>query len=231
MTKLKHYPSEPNSEKSMGAFYILRSSHDSASSFLNLFEKERKGRGARGAPTDEEHDLLRAMLLFALSGLDSMIKQLVLDALPAIIDLDPGANELFKTFLERRLRRSADGVDCRFLASAVADPSPRLALVKELVIDLRSASLQSKDQLLKVAAHFNIASRDLTDDPEKLQRIFDARNQIAHEMDIDFTQPNRSRRPRRTRDMKDHVNEIFRISSVFLQIVDGKLQAASSEAR
>lgn len=223
MTKFKHYPDQPRASQAMSAFYILRSAHAAASSFLDLFEKERKRRKARGTPTDEEHDLLRATLLFASSGLDSMIKQLVLDVLPAVIDRDPGANELFKSFLERRFRRG-DGVNVKLLAAALAAPTPRIALVNELVTDLRSSSLQSKDQLLKVVAYFNIASHYVTDNPDRLQEIFDARNQIAHEMDIDFTQINRSRRPRRISDMKAYVNEIFRICSCILGIIDEKLQ-------
>ena len=222
MTKYKHYPDQPRASLAMSAFYILCGAHASASSFLDLFEKERKRRNARGTPTDEEHDLLRATLLFASSGLDSMIKQLVSDALPAIIDKDPGANEQFKSFLERRFRKG-DGVNLKFLAATIANPTPRIVLIDELVTDLCSSSLQSKDQLFKVVAHFNIASQRITDEPDRLQKIFDARNQIAHEMDIDFTQTNRSRRPRRIGDMKAYVNEIFRISSCVLGMIDQKL--------
>ena len=173
MTRFTHYPDQPRAAQAMSAFYILCIAHASASSFLDLFEKERKRRKAKGTPTDEEHDLLRATLLFASSGLDSMVKQLVLDALPTVIDRDRGANELFKSFLERRFRRG-DGVDLKLLAAAIAYRTPRLALINELVIDLRSSSLQSKDQLFKVLAHFNIASRDVTDNPDRLQEIFDA---------------------------------------------------------
>jgi hypothetical protein len=39
----------------------------------------------RGMSTDEEQDLLRAMLVTAAPGLDAMTKQLIRDALPKVV--------------------------------------------------------------------------------------------------------------------------------------------------
>jgi hypothetical protein len=41
----------------------------------------RERRATGGALTDAEQDLLRAMLVFAAAGLDSLLKQLIRDAL------------------------------------------------------------------------------------------------------------------------------------------------------
>lgn len=56
-------------------------------------------------PTDEEQDILRAMLIFSSAGLDSMVKQLIRDALPEIIRKSEGAFEMFKTHIERKMKR------------------------------------------------------------------------------------------------------------------------------
>ena len=218
----QHYPEKPRNAECQSAHLILCNAHDAASSFLDIFTSARKNRKAKGTPTDEEQDLLRAMLTFASAGLDSTVKQLVSDALPAIIDRDPGAGDMFVRFVERRLT-SGEGIDRRFLAGVLAHVEPRNRLLEELVEDLRSGSLQSRDQLLRTASFFNIPSHKISDNPQLLTDIFRARNQIVHEMDIDFEQSNRNRRPRAKSPMTSHTNELFRIGRVFLAEVDQKL--------
>jgi hypothetical protein len=132
---------------------------------------------------------------------------------------EKGAHELFREYIERKLKKGAE-TDIKYLASVLACPDPRQTMMNDLVQSLQANSLQSKDQLLKVASHFNIPSDKLSKDFSLLQKIFEARNQIAHEMDIDFTQTNRSRHSRRKEDMIAFTNEIFRISNFCLRQVD-----------
>jgi hypothetical protein len=221
-TLFNHYPNHPANALCDTSFVILCNTHDTASSFLETFNAVRANRHARGAPTDEEQDLLRAMFTFANSGLDSLVKQLTRDTLAAIIGSDAGANDMFKTFVERRIKRE-EGLDNRLIADVLCDENPRNKLITILIEDLTSQSLQSTDQLLRVGGYFNIPSNQLTQNPHNLSQIFTARNQIVHEMDIDFSQPNRSRRPRARQTMIDFTNEIFRVANTFLTIVDGKL--------
>jgi hypothetical protein len=222
-TLFKHYPGELKSGHCENAHFIICSAHDAASSFLDTFKTVRTTRKAKGTPTDEEQDLLRAMLLFATAGLDSMVKQLVTDALPNVIDNDLGATEMFKQYVERRLEKN-DRLDRRFLADIIADRNPRKRMLDQLVLDLTSKSLQSTDQLLKTAAFFNIPSAVLCNNPADLTRIFAARNQITHEMDVDFEQSNRSRRPRAKASMTTFTNEIFKTAAIFLAEVDRKVR-------
>lgn len=221
-TKFAHYPQKPNHERISNAYVILCNTHDASSSFLDIFETTRKRRNAKGASTDEEQDLLRAMLSFATSGLDSMIKQLIRDTLHFVIDKDEGATQRFRTYIEKKLM-TGDQTNSKLLAKVLADHHPRNSLIQELVTDLTSTSLQSKDELLKVASYFNIPSPELTTDFDFLSTIFEARNQIVHEMDIDFNQTNRKRRSRTRADMLEYTNEILRIAKIFLQKVDTKL--------
>lgn len=172
--------------------------------------------------TDEEQDLLRAMLAFASAGLDSMVKQLIRDALPLVVQVNEAATIMFKTFIERRIR-TPDGLDHKLLADVLGDKHPRSRLIQVLVDDLTSRSLQSTEEILKAAAAFDIKSSQISTDPRRLTDVFRVRNQIAHEMDVDFTLPNRSRRPRAKNVMVGHTNEIFAIAKNFLTKVDAKL--------
>jgi hypothetical protein len=107
VAKFKRRPSEPASDNVKPAFRILTAAFDTADSFIDIYDRFRKSRRASGAPTDEEQDLLRAMVVFAGAGLDSAVKQLASDGLLAATQRDLGANEQLKTFVQRRLGRSA----------------------------------------------------------------------------------------------------------------------------
>lgn len=218
----KYLPAQPKNDEVINSYYILSSIHDSSNSFYALFERVRKERKAIGTPTDEEQDLLRAMFLFASSGLDSMVKQLVLDALTEVIHCDEGAHSLFVAHLEKRLQRG-EAADYKILAKALSSTHPKICMIDDLVYSLRANSLQSKDQLLKVAAHFNIPSNALVSDFKLLEKIFEARNQIAHEMDVNLGQKNRSRRSRKKDDLWDYTQEILRICGVFIMEVDKRI--------
>jgi len=217
-----HYPDRPANDLCETSFVILCNTHDAATSFLETFNTIRTNRNARGAPTDEEMDLLRAMFTFASSGLDSLVKQLIRDTLPTIIEIDQGANEIFKNFVERRIKRE-DGFDSKLIADVLCNINPRRKLIDILISELTSQSLQSTDQLLRVGAFFNIPSHQLIQNRDNINQVFVARNQIVHEMDVDFSQPNRNRRPRARRILTNHTNVIFRLANSFLNIIDMKL--------
>ena len=218
-----YYPTEPASRSLQMAYNILINAHKAAGSFLSQFESIRKQRDAHGTPNDEEQDLLRAMLIFSSSGLDSMVKQLVKDTLGEVIEIKEGANERFVEWVERQMMRDED-IDSNLLVSSLLSESPRKLLVQELIKDLTASSLQSAEQLFTVASYFDIPTETFTNDIYGLKNIFHIRNQISHEMDIDFEQLNRSRRPRGRDNMIDNTNELFRVGKVFLESVENILQ-------
>lgn len=218
----QHYPTRPANNKCENAFIILSNAHDASSSLLDIFNTSRRNRNARGTPTDEEQDLLRSMLIFACAGLDSMVKQLVSDVLSSVIDFDDGASEMFKSYIERRIKKGQE-IDHRLLADVLGDIKPRERLIKSLIYDLTSQSLQSTEQLLRVGSFFNIPSNNICRDTNKLIQIFQARNEMVHELDVDFSQPSRSRRLRTRSRMIEFVNEIFNVAETFLRSVDSKL--------
>ncbi len=190
-----------------------------------------------GKPIAGADDLLRAMLLFACSGLDAVVKQLVQDALELILREDLGAQNEFRKFVERRIKRGpADDVDRLSVGSSVLDSKllaelmvsfdPRARLVGMLTRSLTSDSLQSRDQLLKVAAHFALSAPEVMDEPNVTKDAFDARNQIVHEMDVDLGSGN-ARRPRDYGIMIKWCDNILNISRRFIGAVEGKLPGAA----
>lgn len=215
-------PEKPTKTSLVSSFSILERSHDAADAFFLAFREIRRARSARGTPTDHDQDLLRAALIFATAGLDSLVKQLVRDTLRQVISRNKGARGQFTEYVQSRLRRT-DGIDIRFLAEAIAADRPTSHLQDALIAELTGSSLQSKDQLLRVAAYFAIQSEEITDDLRYLQEVFSARNQIAHEMDIQLGQSNRGRRQRRLKTMRGYSVTILETASAFYRAVEGRL--------
>ena len=204
-------PGEPRCER---AHKVICSAYASASSFAHIY-KDR----VSGEPTDEDEDLLRAMLLFAGSGLDAMVKQLIADALPGVIEQNEGAREQLRVFLARRLR--SDEQRSELLATMLVSPEPA-SLYSPLVNELRAGSLQSSEALLRAGAYFDIATKELTSNIDALDRVFAIRNQVAHEMDCDFSQPSGHRRRRDYETMTADGGELFAFATGFLAAVDSR---------
>jgi hypothetical protein len=202
-----------------------------SNSFHSLFcERYKAGQN----PDDlYEQDLLRAMLIFSCSGLDATLKQLVRDGLERVIARDIGAQRQFAKYIERRLKRGTGdetdrgqlapvNLDYTLLASFLASPDPRLESIRSLTVSLTSDSLQSRDQLLKVAAHFALTREDILAADEVTKEAFEARNQLAHEMDIDFRVEQR-RRDRSYGDMVRWSENILQIGRTFITCVSSKI--------
>ncbi len=151
--------------------------------------------------TNHEQDPLRAALVFAAARLASGVRQLVRDTLKIVIATNAGARRQFTNYALSRLRRS-DGKHLRFPAEAIAADRPSAYVQEHLVYELARAGLQSKDQILRVAAYFAIPAGEISINLDTIQRVFQAPNQIAHEMDTLLGQPNTSRRQRKAADMK-----------------------------
>ena len=228
MSSQSHFPQppkRPSSDNCQNTYIILCNAHSTSNSFCDAFSQIRQGK--KGTLTDNEQDLLRAMLIFASSGLDTLVKQLVKDALPHILDIDPTANDIFRTtFVERKIKSGRE-IDGNLLANVLTDEHPRRQLIKLLIDDLTSRSLQSTEELNRATSYFNIPSKEIIRNTKLLTEIFQVRNQVVHEMDIDLSQSNRNRRPRKKQKMIEYTREIFHISKTFLYGVDKRSKRSS----
>lgn len=194
-----------------------------ATEFLAAFETSRQGKWG-GNSTDAEQDLLRAMLVFAAAGLDAMVKQLVHRALPAVLAKRSAATEeKFKAFVVRKVKKDMD-TDYIFLAEALVSPNSRASLIAAWTVDLTAGSQQSIKAVETAAAAFGLDAKLLTEKRDVLGKAFEARNQIVHQMDLDFA-ANRARRQRRKNDMKALTLEVLRAAKAILEGVENKLGA------
>lgn len=208
---------------------MLQNAHAAATDFLSTFQKSREGKG-RGRSTDADQDLLRAMLVFATAGLDAMFKELVRRALPVLIDGGIGG-KAFESFITRRAE-GAGPVDHKFLAEVLASLSPRGYLIRAWVTELTGGSLQSVDAVLKTASAFDIQFPEIfkdTSERNALKEVFEARNQIIHEMDLEFTERS-ARRLRKIEDMRRFTEQVFQTGARILAAVETRLDSSARSA-
>ncbi len=226
-------PDDPKCGATENSYLILKYAHDTAESLLDTFVQVRTARRAKGTPRDEEQDLLRAMVVFAGAGIDSMTKQLVQDALPEMVERLPEIRKRIERLGLRHLRRSggdSEGDDTaprtissKLLIKLLLAESTRAGMVELLVEDLTAKSLQSVDQLYNVVEYLGLSPSSLGVMKDDLQEVFHRRNQVIHEMDIDFKQKNRNRYPRRKEDMISLTRTLLEASNNILNSVAKQL--------
>jgi hypothetical protein len=214
-----HKPVQPKSKHCENAFLIFEASFTTCESFLNSFEQVRKDRNAKGASTDLEQDLLRAMLVFACSGLDAVVKQLIKDALPTIIEKHEGAESQFRDYIHSEINKNSK-FSTEMIAMSITSRSPREQALARFMSILGQNSLQSKDQIFQVTSFFDIPSKVVYSKPNELQEVFQVRNKIVHELDIDLEGSNRKRNPRGKTEMIRQTNIIFQTTTTVLDEVD-----------
>ena len=207
---------------------IVEYAHDSAQALFEAFATVKKKRGAkRGTTTDEEQDLLRAMLVMAAAGVDSALKELIRDALPRIIDLDPDAQSELETFVTRQLRGESEpsgaSLGNKFLARVLAAKSQQRQVIEEYILDLTGVSLQSAEELFRAVKALGLDPQAVGIDRKSLKPIFDVRNRVIHEMDINFGHPKRNRQTRSMGEMCEYTNSLLELIERIVVGVEKKL--------
>ena len=202
----------------------------SANALWVAYDLARDSRGKpRGITTDPEQDILRAMLVAAASGLDGALKQLIRDALPTLIGKYDSVHSAFEKFTQKRIQvgevDGTSGVSPKILAQILAAPDPQARLVEDYVYELTGDSLQSSEQLFKTCAALGADGQAAIGDAKTLKNVFDARNQIIHELDMNLDSPNRKRRVRSQKDMKEYSERLLGICHDIIHDVDEHLIA------
>ena len=128
-------------------------------------------------------DMLRAMVVYTGAGLDTVLKQLIRDALPSLVEVSDQARSKFEGFVEGRLDPQSRETSKR-LARYLVAAAPRKALIEDYLDDLTGSSLQSPEQVSRTLGALGIADRVLRVEAEALRPLFGARNQIVHELDL-----------------------------------------------
>ncbi|MGV9965084.1 hypothetical protein ACWDU3_14280 [Streptomyces olivaceus] len=173
----------PNTDK---AQRFLASAYDSVEAVLeNLgivrLARRQEGGDLRGRLTSNEEDLLRAAVTFAGAGIDSALKQLIRDTLAALLPVNDASASKFQAHAEARLaHEQAPKLLARYLTSG----DPRGALIDDYVCELTGSSLQSAEQIQKVAGALGVTDAKLRKRIGELKPLFVARNEIVHELDL-----------------------------------------------
>lgn len=171
------------------------------------------------------------MLIFAGAGLDAAIKQVIKDAFKRLLRRDKSVQAKAIEHFSKHLARGDTSL--KDLARWLFQDKPRSAMASDLIEDLTSGSLQSKEQLEKVIDYLKLDKKNvLVAKDAEVKAAFDARNLIIHELDVDFSKPpqqgKRTRTQRQRKDMVSHTNVVFRIAAGFLLEVENKLLAPQS---
>ena len=202
----------------------------SVENFYGSFEAVRKARKAKGAPTDGEQDLVRAAVVFAAGGLDIVVKELIRGALRPLAAADSDVQQEFEKFAQRQLRTDSlteSKYDpTKFLAKILVSNSPYVTLIENYIYELTGSSLQSTDELFKAAAALDIEHGFLRSGKKELTSAFAARNNIIHELDVDFDSGGIGKRQRRARTrtgLQEHADLLIKTSDDFVKAVEKKL--------
>ena len=216
-------------EKVSAAARIYGASHASVSALYQAFWTVRESRGnPRGATTDQEQDILRAMLVMACSGLDATLKQLIRDCLDHIAMEDADVQKGLETFVERRIRGSDSAITewtgTKFLAKLLCAPSPLVRATEAYIYELTGDSLQSPEQVLKAAQALGIRPASVEFDILVFRGIFKLRNAIIHELDVNLDAQRRPRNSRSEANLSTMADQVLTLSRNFIRQASRKLQ-------
>jgi len=141
------------------------------------------GGGIQGRLTAKEENLLRVAIVFTGGGLDASLKQLIRDTLPLLLDANEQAHIKFEAFATEKLG-TAEIADTRQIARYLTSESPRERLIEDYIYEMTGSSLQSADEVQKVAGALGIDDGALRKEISALKPLFVARNEISHELDL-----------------------------------------------
>lgn len=226
--KVQNAKKKPQASPTDVASSVLERAKKTVNSLEAAFEAVRTARGVTsGAPKDEEQDLLRAALVFAAAGLDSALKHLIRSAVPPLLPKNADVRRQFEQFASKALRSSLSASESSdeslLLARLITGLDARDQLLQRYIEYLTGPSLQSAEELSRAAAALGLNPSQVGIDKKELKPIFDARNQIIHELDIDLTRANRTRRSRQKKKVLDDARKLIAIGEGLVSSVEKKL--------
>ena len=215
---------EPGTET---AQRFLASAYDSVEAVLETLETLRQlrrtqGGDLRGRLRSNEEDLLRAAIVFTGAGLDATLKQLIRDTLPDLLETNTLAHDKFEAFAAEKLG-TGEIADTKTIARYLTSANPRGRLIEDYIYALTGSSLQSAEEVGKVAGALGIEDGPLRRRITDLRKLFVARNEISHELDLQrLERPgDRTRRTRRLEATKSLCQEGLEVGQLIVNAVGG----------
>jgi hypothetical protein len=207
---------------------IYEYTHASASSLVKAFDDAKAKRGnVRGVLTDQEQDILRASLVMCCAGVDAALKQAIRDCFETLLEKNALVREGFEKFIRKRIGGEGDVLELasgvKFLAKVLADKAPRARLLEDYIRELTGDSLQSAEEIGRTGAALGLDTKALALDMPRLKEIFQIRNKIIHELDLDLTAPKRKRKVRSQKDLLDNSDFMLATIKKLLDAIDKAL--------
>lgn len=168
-----------------GAYGRLRGAHEAVQGLLDNLEYLRETKRLGGVKLARlkhpESDLLRAAILFAGAGIDAVLKALIEDCLHKILLANKAARTKRGAFISNLVKDEA-GNAIRVLNSLDIEK----ALHRCYVETMTQRSLQGEKALKDVRDALGIepTGRFSDQELESFRDFFEARNEIAHELDL-----------------------------------------------
>jgi len=216
----------PSTERSQRFLISAHEAADEVLATLEVLRQRRKAKGGdiRGRLAINEEDQLRAAIVFTGAGLDATLKRLIRDTLPNLLLFDEQAQEKFEEFTAEKIG-TAETVDPKAVARYLAAADPRERLIDDYVYKLTGSSLQSAQEVSKVAGALGIDDKELRKAIPSLKPLFVARNEISHELDLQSLEKpgDRTRRSRPMDGTKKICDAGFRIGQQIVNAVNEKL--------
>ncbi len=219
---------EPKHQALSRAYELLGHGTDSVNSLHSLYESVTQKRGP-GAPTHEDQDLLRAMLVMAGATLDVVVKQVIADSLRLLTTKNEGARKEAAKHIHRRFLKKIGEAEGEEFAEALFVESTADKLTSFIVEDFAGQSLQSTTQLRITARLLGLTEASIFDE-KPTKSALEARNQVVHEMDAILGAPKRkagqkARRQRKKKEMVDFSNGLLAVAAKFVRETDKQLGA------
>lgn len=208
---------------------VLNQTKLSIKHFRQAFDAVRKSRKASGPPTAGEQDLIRASLIFAAAGLDSIVKELIKGSIKNLAAKDAEVQRGIEVYARRQLKDDKDGAlgknSANFLAKILVSSSPYNQLIDDYTMDLTGGSLQSVDELFRSASALGIKVPIINTKSRDLKEIFEIRNKIIHELDVrfDVNHGQKARNSRTKKGLDEMSDLLITVAEEYIKEVDRKL--------
>jgi hypothetical protein len=218
---LKVVSNIPSSNLLHDAHKVVSIGYVSVGHMLSSYSASTAARG-RGAPSDEEQDLLRSAILFAGATVDSSLKHAIHACLEHVVSEFSEVAEEYRKFIESRLKSESQQKLAKELSQVFICKDVKDHFLSEFRKNLTGSSLQSVEQINKIWNLFSIGKLSKPDQ-ESLREALQSRNQIVHELDIDLGAANRNRRNRRKNDCVKMCNSLLNTADRTIVQLDQKI--------
>ncbi len=198
---------------------ILSSTRETVESLFEIYNNLETEKNS----DEKNQDLLRAIILFSSSGVDAIVKKLINDTIDKIINNDEGAAKQFKDFVDKKIQENKNGINSKLLSELFTCDNPKEQLISVLKRDLTANSLQSAEELFKVASYFNIPTAEFSIRADTLKEIFKVRNQISHEMDVELNSENFKRNKRTKPEAEKISKDLLELAEEFISLIETKI--------